>query len=240
MKRSSSRRDAKTKGWPKRVKLGRNSVTIYRRKTPSGNFAYMLANYAGGKRRFESYPTQNEALEAANILVRRLSEREVVAAAMTNEQAADYASAIQALSPHDISLPTAASTLSVCLKLVGDLPSLISASKFYVSRHPSKLPRKLVKEVAEECLKAKETAGASPRYLQDLRHRLGRISDVFKCNISSVTGDQIQDWFDAEQLAPQSRINFRRIMHLFFNFAIRRGYEDTSPVYSGCTLVSKH
>ena len=47
----------------------------------------MVANYAHGKRRFDCYATEADALDAANRLARQLSEREVVAAAMTNEQA---------------------------------------------------------------------------------------------------------------------------------------------------------
>lgn len=49
---------------------------------------------ADGKRRFDCYATEADALDAANTLARQLSERDVVAAAMTNEQAADYAAAV--------------------------------------------------------------------------------------------------------------------------------------------------
>ena len=53
----------------------------------------MVANYSGEKRRFDCYPTEAEARDAAQRLVRQLSERQVVAASMTNEQAAEYAAA---------------------------------------------------------------------------------------------------------------------------------------------------
>ena len=62
----------------------------------------MVANYADGKRRFDSYATEADALDAANRLARQLSERDVVAAAMTNEQAADYAAAVQKLAPFNL------------------------------------------------------------------------------------------------------------------------------------------
>src|ERR1035441_5778419 len=81
--------------WPRKITLGRVSVTVYRRQTPTGNFAYMVANYADGKRRFDSYADESLALEAANKLARQLSECEVLAAAMTNEQASEYATAVQ-------------------------------------------------------------------------------------------------------------------------------------------------
>lgn len=68
---------------------------MYRRKTPLGNYAYMVANYSEGKRRFDSYATEAAAMEAATKLAKQLSEREVLAAAMTNEQASEYAASIQ-------------------------------------------------------------------------------------------------------------------------------------------------
>ena len=45
---------------------------MHRRKTPSGNFAFMVANYAGGERRhFDSCAGKPDAL-AADTLANRL------------------------------------------------------------------------------------------------------------------------------------------------------------------------
>ena len=89
----ATRKRTSGEGWPRKVTFGRVSVSVYRRSIPSGGFGYMVANYAGGKRRFDSYPTEAEVLEAAQRLARLLSERQVVAASITNPQAADYAAA---------------------------------------------------------------------------------------------------------------------------------------------------
>lgn len=51
--------------WPRKVKLGRVSVSVYRRATPTGGPGFMVANYATGKRRFDSYPTEEEAWNQA-------------------------------------------------------------------------------------------------------------------------------------------------------------------------------
>src|SRR5436309_3114602 len=165
MKARSSRN---RKQWPRQVSLGRVTVSVYRRQTPSGNHAFMVANYADGKRRFDSYHEESDALDAASRLARQLSERDVLAAAMTNEQAAEYAAAVQALAPFNLSLPAAASTVAECLKLVGDLPNLHAAAKFYAARH-KRTERKPVADVVAELLSVKGKRGASARYLQDLR-----------------------------------------------------------------------
>ena len=93
MSTKTTRKPTKGDVWPRKVTFGRVSVSVYRRSIPSGGFGYMVANYAGGKRRFDSYPTEAEVLEAAQRLARLLSERQVVAASITNPQAADYAAA---------------------------------------------------------------------------------------------------------------------------------------------------
>ena len=79
--------------WPRLIKIGRTTVKIYRRKMPS-------ANYSSGKRRFECHPDEAEAIEAETRLARKLSERQHVAANMTNGEAAGYAAAVQSLKPY--------------------------------------------------------------------------------------------------------------------------------------------
>ena len=97
--------------WPRFIKIGRTTVKIYRRKLPSGNWSYRIPNYSSGKRRFDCHPDEAEAIEAATRLARKLSERQHVAANMTNSEAAGYAAAVQSLEPYSVPLTAAADTL---------------------------------------------------------------------------------------------------------------------------------
>jgi len=73
MKITLTRKAKQEETWPRKVQPGRAIVTVYRRKTASGNFAFMVANYAGGeRRRFDSYASKADALEAADALAKRL------------------------------------------------------------------------------------------------------------------------------------------------------------------------
>ena len=92
------RHSSKSNDWPKTIKFGREAVKVYRRK--SGGF--MVANYSSGERKLESYSTEAKAIEAANLLARRLSTKQVVAANMTNSEAASYAAAVETLKPHEV------------------------------------------------------------------------------------------------------------------------------------------
>jgi hypothetical protein len=162
--------------WPRKVRFGLATVRIYRRKTTNGNFSYMVANYAGGKRRFDSYSTVDEALFAANRVAKQLSERDTVAASMTSGQASEYAVAVQTVKPLEVSLTTFVSTLAEAVKIAGDLPTVLTACKFFVARH-KKTVQKSVAEVVAELLSVKQTQGASTRYIQDLKLRLNRFSE---------------------------------------------------------------
>ncbi|MBI4326202.1 MAG: tyrosine-type recombinase/integrase [Chloroflexi bacterium] len=229
MKTHPSRKTRNQGEWPRKVTLCRVTVSVYRRKTPQGNFAFMVANYAEGKRRFDSYSTEADALDAAGRLARQLSERDVLAASMTQEQAIDYASATQALQPFNLSLASAVATLSEAVKIVGDLPNVLAAARFYAARHKRTTPKR-VADVVAELLAIKEARGASARYLQDLRFRLTRFAEAFQKDTCNVTTAEIQAWFDGQKLAPQSYMNFRRVLHLLFEFAVARGYAADNPL----------
>lgn len=230
MAQKQSRTRPNASRWPREITLGRVSVTVYRRPTPSGSVGYMVANYATGKRRLDSYATEAKALAAAHRIAHLLSGRQVVAASLTDEQSAEYAAAVQCLAPFKAPLAIAASTLAECLKLVGgDLPSLHAAAKFYAARH-KQITHKPVAEVVAELLTVKEARHSSPRYLSDLNYRLGRFATDFRKNCCDVTTAQIQAWFDGLNLSPQSYKNFRTVVHLFFGFAVARGYAADNPV----------
>jgi integrase len=214
------------------VQPGREVVTVYRRLTPSGNFAYMVANHAeqGGKRRFDSYSSEADALAAADTLAKRLDKRDYVAASMTQAQAVEYAGAVEALAPYGVSVGAGVGALAECLKSLGDgLPTLHAAVKFYKERH-KQVSKKLVAVVVTELLKIKESRGASVRYAKDLRLRLERFAGDCNKDCCNVTTADVQAWLDALGLAPQSYRNYRTVLHTLFEFAVARGYAADNPV----------
>jgi integrase len=215
--------------WPRKVTVGRVSVTVYRRKTPHGNWAFMLADYSEGPRRFRSYAKEAEALEAANKLARQLSEHDTIAASLTDSEALHLVAAARTVEQLGVSLQDAVSTFAQAFKIVGDTPTVITAANFYAARHKRTTPKR-VADVVAELLAVKEKRGASARYLQDLRYRLGRVAEAFQKDTCNVTTADLQAWLDAQKLAPQSYQNFRRVANLLFEFAAARGYAADNPV----------
>lgn len=221
--------------WPRKITFGRETVTVYKRKTPLGNAAFMVANYADGKRRFDSYKTESEAFEAANKLARQLSQRDVISASMTREQSIEYASVVQSLQPVGLTLSAAAAAVVEAVKQAGDLATVAAAIRFYKTKHKP-ITQKSVADVVAELLALKKARGASERYFDDLKFRLEKFADAFQCNISSVTSADIQAWLDmkkkanGDKLSTQSYSNNRRLAHLLFKFAASRNYAHENVV----------
>lgn len=198
----------------------------------------MVANYAGadGKRRFVSCSDEKQAIETARALARQMSERQVLAAGMTNTQAGEYSAIVQTLAPFNISLLSAADTLAEALKLLGDLASVLAAAKDYSQRRKKTTPKR-VEDVVAELLEVKKARGGSIRYLEDLRSRLNRFGKSFQKEIGNVTTAEIQEWLDGQkEISPQSHVNFRRVINLLFKFAVARGFAMDNPV-DGCERV---
>lgn len=221
--------------WPREVQPGRAIVRVYRRKTPAGNFAYMVSNYADGeRRRFDCYHDEALALDAAEKLAKRLDKRDYVAASMTREQALEYAGSAEMLKPFGVSVGAAACTVAECLKVVTDLANVHAAIRFWRERN-KEVTNKRVSEVVIELLKVKAGRDASGRYIDDLKGRLERFAGDCKKDCCNVTTADVQDWLDGlrvhkESISPQSYRNFRTVLHTLFQFAVARGYAVDNPV----------
>jgi len=230
MKTNPSRKARQGESWPRKVQPGRAIVTVYRRKTSSGNFNFMVANYADGdRRRFDSYSAEADALAAAEKLAKRIDSRDYVAASMTQGQAIEYANAVARLKPYNVTVDAATATVGECLKAVGDLANLHAAVKFYAARH-RQTTKKPVPDVVAEFLKIKAARGAADRYMKDLRGRLQKFAGDCRKDACNVTTTDIQDWLDAQKFKPQNYRNFRTVLHTLFKFAVARSYAADNPV----------
>jgi len=250
MKPNQSRKRGQAKTWPKSVQPGRAIVKVYRRKTPAGNFAYMVANYADGeRRRFDSYADETEAMEAADKLAKRLDSRDYVAASLTKQQAIEFANSEARLKPFGVSVDEATATVVEALRIIGgfenmeklkqaaaqgqqlpDLASLVPAAKFFRQRH-KQVVKKTVPDLVDEFLALKKARGASPRYLKDLHWRL-KVKFASDCTkeAANVTTADIQDWLDGQKLAPQHYRNFRTTLNTLFEYARARSNSFDNPV----------
>jgi len=239
MKKTESRKTAKKPKWPKQVTLGNVTVTIYKRTTPNGKTGFMLAYRQDGKRKFDSYPNEEEAIAQADRKAQQLSTLGVKAAQLTDDQLRAYVATLDTLKPLGLTLGRVVEKVVEAVEIVGSLDNIVGACRFYRDRNRRTTP-KPVAEVVAELLTIKESRGASERYLEDLRSRLNRFADAFKRDLSAVTTADIQAWFDAKQFGAQNFMGFRRCIHLLYKFAITRGYAVDNPAATMERVKVKH
>ena len=58
--------------WPRKVSIGRVSVSIYQRSAPNGSPGFMVADCTSKQRKFISHASEANALETARPPARRL------------------------------------------------------------------------------------------------------------------------------------------------------------------------
>jgi integrase len=108
--------------------------------------------------------------------------------------------------------------------------TIADAIEFYLPHLQANNRTCTFRELVAELLPAKESDGASTRYLQDLRSRLGQFSASFGDRlVSEIRGHEIDDWLRGLNVSPVTRNNFRRVLRTAFNFAKARGYCVGNP-----------
>jgi hypothetical protein len=207
------------------AKCGRETVSVYKSTQPNGSPRFQVANYSTGKRRFDSYAIEAEAKEAAMRLAQQLSQRDTKAAMLTEAQAVEYVRSSEVLQPFKATIGAGAEALAGWLGKVGDITAVHDAVNYYATRH-KKITDKLVSAVVAELLAVKEQRGKSTRYLRDIRSRLkNKFAGSFKCNIGNITTPMLQSWLDSLNCESQTTYkNIRQLLHMLFNFAVKRGY----------------
>jgi integrase len=109
--------------------------------------------------------------------------------------------------------------------------TLRDAAKFYAAHLKAVTGSRKVKEVVADLLAARAADGMSPRYLGDLRVRLGRFVLSFAEEmIAGISASRIDEWLRGLGVGAVTRNTFRRRLAVLFSFAKRRGYVTENPI----------
>jgi integrase len=174
----------------------------------------------------------------AEAIANKLSTGELDVLTLTSANKFSFVRAVEALKPTGVPLEIAAMQFAEAHKLL-DGGSLLEAARFFSKQNPHRLPKKLVPDIVEELLAAKEADGMSAVYVKDLRGRLGRFEDSFPRAISFVTSAEIEDFLRALKLTGRSRNNYRRAIGTLFYFAESRGYLPKGSAQVDSVAVAK-
>lgn len=109
--------------------------------------------------------------------------------------------------------------------------SIADATDFYIEYLKRTARSCTFAELVASFIEAKGKDGASGRYLQDLRTRFNRVSQDFaERKVATIEAREIDDWLRDLDLSPQSRNNFRTVLHALFGYAVDRDYCTVNPV----------
>ena len=130
---------------------------------------------------------------------------------LTDSQRVDAVRALEILAPFSTNLVTAAQAFK-------DRAELLSHTVSFSA-------------LREEYWAAKKKDGKSDHYLSDIKIRLGIFgTDFDKRPVATIESREIDDWLRQLEMSATSRVNFRKILHTAFAFAVMRGYAPENPV----------
>jgi len=215
--------------WPVVIFEGREKIRIYRRENKTRGYPfYQFADYSSGKRKMRSFGDLENAKNEARRIVKLLSRGDAYAASMTAKDRASYVRAVEIVAPD--SLEVAAARYAEVVEVLGDSQLLLQAAREFARRHKVAVAPLKTSEAVSEFLKAKESKGASKRYLGDLRARLGRFAEAFQCNVGAIDKAMIQEWLDSLKVSARTYGHFRTVLNTFFEFTLSRNWSQENPV----------
>jgi len=116
--------------------------------------------------------------------------------------------------------------------------SLVDCAEFYLKHNQPASGDMLVTELAEKFLEARK-AGLGvkrgrplrQRSMEDLNARLGKFSTQFgELLVKDVVTNEVESWLHGNKWSLQTRQNYYRILHTFFEFAVNNGYKAENPM----------
>ncbi|MBE0541674.1 MAG: site-specific integrase [Verrucomicrobia bacterium] len=224
----------KTKRFPERVEKLGVSATIYEPKDKSKG--YTVGYHVRGKFVRKVRNSYEDAKKLALSLVERKATGDLDALVLSNQDCLVYRRSVEAVKPTGRPLDLAAHEYAQAVKLLGN-DSLVEAVKFYLANQTRQVKSRTVEEVVTELLDNKKRNGRSKLYLTDLRLRLTRFAQAFRCPIHTVEPTDIQRYLNGLKMAPRTRNNFRRAIGTLFRFAQVRGYVPAT--HTGILQVEK-
>jgi integrase len=174
-------------------------------KRKNGTTWMVDCGMVNGKRPRFFFETKQEAQTKAELLRTERENEGMRAFNMTPAERDDALVALELLSPHQISLATAA--------------------RFYLNNSDVVTAAKTVTEVIDELIAAKTQDGRSQRYLKDLEVRLGVFRRELGARpIHTLSTREVDDWLRRLNGGASNRNNYRRLLAVMFAYAAKRRY----------------
>lgn len=222
---------SKKKNTAETITIKGQTLKLYRSEQEKGGRKYVthtLAYIANGTRQRKGFASEQDARDAAKTIADQLASGTGHAGAYTPGELADLRAAERILRQHprNVSLAAAVDSFVRAAAVLGD-DDIVSACRAYRSElaRRNEVSRAKFPDVVKAYLLSMEKAGASGRYLQDLKHRLeGRAAKHFRGYIDTIPSSELSAWLDSQKIAHRTRTNFRGALVSLFAYAKQNGH----------------
>lgn len=206
------------------------TIQIYHLTQKKGEKEYSvftLAYISNGRRTRKSFSDLAVARKEAKSIAEQLAKGTAHVASLSSAEVADYANAQKLLrkAPKDVTLTAVVDTYVRAIEILGS-DDIISVCQTYALelRRTTEVKRAKFPDIVDSYLLEMQNAGASSRYLQDLKHRLGIAKKAFKGYIDNISAAMLGEWLDGLKVASRTRSNFRGAMIALFSHAKQKGH----------------
>jgi integrase len=204
-------------------------IPIYHTPDTKGGKIYdsfTIVFIQAGQRIRRRATTIDAARDIAMSAARQLSEGVGHVATLTPSQIADFAAAERILRQHPgRSLTAVVAEWEAATKALGQgsIVAACEAQAKATSKRSGFTPT-LVSVVYEEFMAGLDRDGASVRYIEDCKSRMGQIKDTFRGYIHAVEMSDLETWLNAKKISIKTRKNYRTATVTLWSFAKNKGY----------------
>lgn len=196
------------------------SVIIRERPSPTGKVSFRVECPLRwfGRTAFKQFKIKDEA---KGFIDGQLNEQQrfgSLANSLTSQERLDASKALELLKSSDT--------------------SLVDCVKFHLKHNQPVGGDIQVVELTEDFLEARKAGLGTkrgkplrPRSLDDLRARLGKFNLTFGSRLmKDIATSEIESWLHREEWSLQTRQNYYRVLHTFFEYATTKGYRADNPI----------
>lgn len=211
--------------YPRRVRAGAASVTIYRRmvEVKGRQYPQFTVGYSlNGKRHSLHKSDEAEAYNLAMQKAREIERGQVQTISLSGLAMHDYVTARQALEPLNLTLAEAVRDYIEAREIAGRALLRDVAIAFRDNQAKPVISAE-VGDAVREFLAAKER-DRSGRHVETLRYHCGLFLKAFEGPIHRIEARQIQDWLGGLDLEDRTKFNLHGSMCNLFNWAKSRNH----------------
>ena len=188
--------------------------------------SFLVCYIESGRRVRRRASNIEDARELGMKAARQLGEGTGHAVTLTPKEVADFHSAMTIVRRHpERSLAAVVADWDAATKALGE-GSIVAACEAQAksNKKRSGFTDTLVSTVYDEFIAELKRDGASIRYIEDCKSRMGQIRDKFKGYIHAVEMSDLEGWLNTKKISIKTRKNYRTAAVTLWSFAKSKGY----------------